>query len=344
MTIISAGGAVTGAGEVPFNPREYFNTVLYTGNGSTQTITGVGFQPDWTWVKGRSVAQGNSSYDVLRGYDFKVLSSDSNSAQVTETGGVSAVASDGFSLNGNNTIIGGSNSNGQTYVAWNWKANGAGVSNTAGTISSTVSANTDAGFSIITYTGTEVNATVGHGLGVAPKMVIVKRRNTTGSWGIYHSNLTSAAYFVRFNSTNAEAEAPEVWNSTAPTSSVFSIGTDSALNFSGSTYVAYCFAEVEGFSKFGSYTGNGSATGPSVTTGFQPTFLMIKRTDSTGDWIIYDSARDATNPRTAFLEWNTSDAEESGLDVDFNSTSFQMKSSSATVNASGGTYIYMCIA
>jgi len=177
-------------------------------------------------------------------------------------------------------------------------------------------------------------------------MIIVKNRDAADAWQVYHAANTAAPEtdYLVLNTTAATADNANRWNDTLPTSTVFSIGDGVEVNTNTEDYVAYVFAQIAGYSAFGSYTGNGSATGPSVTTDFEPTFLMIKRTDSTGDWIIHDSARDASNPRTAFLEPNTADVEGSGLDVDFNSTSFQIKSSSATVNASGGTYIYMCIA
>jgi hypothetical protein len=339
MSIISAGGAVTGAGEVPFDPRDYFNTVLYTGTGSARSVTGVGFRPDFVWLKGRSTGYSNSLADVIRGAPNR-LKTNSTDAEAADMG-LTSFDSDGFSFNGAPN-----NNSGATFVGWNWKANGAGVSNTDGTITSTVSVNTTSGFSIVTYTGTGSAATVGHGLGVAPAMIIVKNRDAADAWQVYHAANTAAPEtdYLVLNTTAATADNANRWNDTLPTSTVFSIGDGVEVNTNTEDYVAYVFAQIAGYSAFGSYTGNGSATGPSVTTDFEPTFLMIKRTDSTGDWIIHDSARDASNPRTAFLEPNTADVEGSGLDVDFNSTSFQIKSSSATVNASGGTYIYMCIA
>lgn len=344
MSVIS-GSSVTGADvPTPIDPRDYFFTKTYTGNGSTLAVTGVGFQPDLVWIKDRQASESHVWFDRLRNDAAGTtsrISSDSTGAELTGAifAGVSSFDADGFTL-GSNVLA---NRSGRNFVAWNWKANGAGVSNTDGTINSTVSASTDSGFSIVTFNipASGTSDTIGHGLGVAPSMVILKPLTASTSWGVYHSGLTSAAYYLRLQTTNGEASSNSYWNSTAPTSSVFTIGS----TWYGTTNaVAYCFAEIAGFSKFGSYTGNGSATGPSVTTDFEPTWLMIKRTDSTGDWIVHDSARDASNPRTEYLEPNTTDAEATGNDVDFNSTSFQIKSTSATVNANGGTYIYMCIA
>jgi hypothetical protein len=349
MSIISAGGAVTGAdGPTPFDPRDYFFTKTYTGNNTANAISGVGFQPDMLWIKRRDAAQtfSNGVFDAVRGRAASLITNITTAEQTsTSTNDLVSFDSDGFTLGPSNNVS--VNDNAGTYVAWNWKANGSGVSNTDGTISSTVSVSTTSGFSIVTYTGNgSAGATVGHGLGVAPSMVIVKERQNANAWCVYHSSI-GATKFLRLNGTDAEETQTDIWNDTEPSSSapyVFTVGDAPATNRNANNLVAYCFAEIADFSKIGSYTGNGSATGPSVTTDFEPTWLMIKRTDSTGDWIIHDSARDASNPRTAFLEPNTADAEGSGLDVDFNSTGFQIKSTSATVNASGGTYIYMCIA
>jgi hypothetical protein len=357
LTAMLQAAAGAGGG---INPREYFNTVPYTGNSSNpRGITGVGFQPDFLWIKGRNANRNHMLVDAVRGYGTSAMntlgtetqnveqSDASNAGQNVHYGNIQSLNSDGFTVsqgtggNANNT-----NANTNTYVAWNWKANGAGVSNTDGTISSTVSVSTDSGFSIVTYTGNgTAGATVGHGLGVTPAMVIIKSRSLTGStpsanWVVWHQSISAAIQTSTTIVLNSYTGA--IYLNFDFGSSSYSI--DAQINGLTQTYVAYCFAEVEGFSKFGSYTGNGSATGPSVTTDFEPTWLMIKRTDSTGDWIILDSARDATNPRDTFLEPNTSDGDATGNDVDFNATGFQLKSTSASINASGGTYIYACFA
>jgi hypothetical protein len=335
IAMLSAAAGVAGG----INPRGHFNTVLYTGNGGNLSVTGVGFQPDFNWIKCRSNGSTNHLLeDVLRGAKNSLIS---NGTGAELSRGISSFDSDGFSFNDNGA--GDGNVSGNTYVAWNWKANGAGSSNTDGTITSTVSANTTGGISIMTWSGTDVNGTIGHGLGVAPGLVIVKNRNDVGRWRVWHKTF-NGDQFLYLDGTEAVGTQATLWNSTVPSATVISAGTSGDINWSGRTYVGYCFAEVEGFSKFGSYTGNGSATGPSVTTDFQPTWLMIKRTDTTGDWILLDSARDATNPRDKYLVLNTFDAEATGNDVDFNSTGFQLKSTSASVNASGGTYIYACFA
>ena len=320
---------------------KFFNTVTYTGTGSSLGVTGVGFQPDWVWVKGRSGATDHGLYDAVRGVQ-KQLESNTTTAETTETTGITAFGSDGFTTGALAQL----NTSSATYVAWNWKANGSGSSNTAGSITSTVSASTTSGFSIVTYTGTGANATVGHGLGVAPKFIITKKRSSTSNWATNdpsQSNPWSGALLL--NSTNAFASSSAVWNDTAPTTTVFSIGTADAINISSETYVAYCFAPVAGYSAFGSYTGNGSADGPFVYTGFRPAYLMFKRTDSTSGWTIYDASRDPYNYARNRLYANNSDAEGSGANyTDLLSNGFKVRDTDIWGNANGGTYIYMAFA
>ena len=274
------------------SPQDYFNTVLYTGNGGTQTVSGVGFEPDFTWVKQRGGATSHWLNDAVRGAGLS-LASDTAEEEKSYAAYFTAFNNDGFALAGG---TGGFNATSGTYAAWNWKAsNATAVSNTAGTITSQVSANPTAGFSIVSYTGTGVNATVGHGLGVAPKMVIVKSRSVADAWAVYHGSLGATKYLL-LNSTASADTASTLWNNTAPTSSVFSISTSGAVNTSSATYIAYCFHDVEGYSKFGSYTGNGSADGPFVYTGFRPAWLLIKNT-TTADyyWCLLDNKRSPYN-------------------------------------------------
>jgi hypothetical protein len=322
--------------------NDYFNVVLYTGTSpSTNSVTGVNFQPDLVWVKSRtSGTRWHENYDVLR--PNKKLSSNATDAEYTEN---MTFNSDGFTTSGGV----GPNESGNSYVGWAWKANGAGSSNTAGTITSTVSANTTSGFSIVTYTGTGANATVGHGLGVAPKLVFVKRRNSTSDWSVYFNidGLGAGVRYLFLNQTGGSVFDTTYWNSTAATSTVFSLGTSSNPNASGGTYVAYCFAEIAGYSKFGSYTGNGSSDGVFVYTGFRPSFILTKRTDSANYWMILDDERRTYNPAFNGLYPNLSDAEGNfgnSTGIDFLSNGFKLRDSVASVNASGGTYIYMAIA
>jgi hypothetical protein len=317
----------------------YFNTKLYTGNGSTQSINGIGFQPDWVWIKERNNVADHKLYDAVRGAT-KVLESSNTGAEGTDVNGLTAFDSDGFSLGSS----GSNNGSGDTYASWNWKAGGTASSNTDGSITSTVSANTTSGFSIVSYTGTGANATVGHGLGVAPAMIITKDRDSGGSgyWGVYHQSLgNTKALFL--NVTNAAGTNIAYWNNTSPTTSVFSLGDGSTSNVSSENHIAYCFAEKKGFSKFGSYTGNGSTgDGTFVYTGFKPAWLMIKRTDTGDNWPIEDNKRNPSNLNRNFLLADTNGAEGTVDLRDFLSNGFKIRGSAQ--NNSGGTFIYMAFA
>ena len=321
--------------------RTVMAATLYTGTGATQTINnsanGVSFQPDLVWVKGRSGATDHAWYDAVRGVQLQ-LESNNTAAETTETTGLTAFGSTGFTIG----ALAQMNTSSATYVAWQWNAGGSTVTNTSGSISAQVRANTTAGFSVVTYTGTGANATVGHGLGVAPSMIILKSRVSATNWVVYHANLTSAAYVIQFNLTNAQSSSPTIFNSTAPTSSVFSIGTSSASN--DTSMVAYCFAAVAGYSAFGSYTGNGSTDGPFVYLGFRPRFCLIKRFDSTGNWFIWDSSRNTSNTVNNQLYPDSSSQEQVQDGIDFLSNGFKIRFSSgfADRNANGGTYIYAC--
>ena len=320
-------------------PTDYFNTKLYTGNGSTQTISGVGFQPDWTWIKNRNSATEHSIFDAVRGATYR-LASNNGDAQSAQAAELTAFGSDGFTT-GN---AGGTNGSGNGIVSWNWKANGQGSANTDGSINTTyTSANTTAGFSISLFTGTGSNATVGHGLGVAPEWVIVKGVNNTGSWTSYHKSLGATKY-MHLSETDAAATASSVWNSTAPTSSVFSVGAG-VQSGSGNTYIAYCFAPIKGFSAMGSYTGNGNADGTFVYTGFKPAFVLVKET-GTGNWIIKDNKRPIYNQNDTYLFANTSDAESSAstLGMDLLSNGFKHRGTAGDMNGSGTEIIYMAFA
>jgi hypothetical protein len=326
-------------------PKKHFDVVTYLGNGGAKAITGLGFQPDLVWPKDRGVALNHRLVDSVRG-TTKVLSSNTTDAERTipdANDTFTSFDSGGFTLGAGQ----GMNSNGDSYVAWLWKAGGAAVTNTTGTITSQVSANVAAGFSVLTYTGTGANATVAHGLGVAPKMMIVKQRSATGDWFVYHANSNAtpqnAALFL--NLTTAYTNNV-YWNNTAPTSSVFTTGVAGGLNASGVTQVAYCFAEVAGYSKIGSYTGNGSADGPMVWCGFRPRFVMYKRADSVSDWQMVDTARDPYNPQHLELNANLSGVEFDNTGVrpfDLVANGFKIRGTNGGANASGGTYIFYAI-
>jgi len=325
-------------------PSDYFNTVLYTGNGGTQSITGVGFQPDWVWIKSRTEGYGHSLFDAVRGVT-KAIASEGTGAEYTFSTGLTAFGSDGFTL-GSGTVV---NNNSQNHASWNWKAGGSASSNTDGSITSTVSANTTAGFSIVSYTGTGSNATVGHGLGVAPKMIICKGRSFSSSahWLTYHEAMGNTSA-MKLNLTSAKETTHYYWNNTSPTSSTFSLGAGTEANTSSSTFIAYCFAEKKGYSKFGSYTGNGNADGTFVYTGFKPAFVLIKSTSNAVNWQMQDNKTAPHNLMVNKLFANTSAAQDTGSEntMDFYSNGFKPRGtgSSENINGNGYSYIYMAFA
>jgi hypothetical protein len=329
------------------NGAGYMAATLYTGNGTSQTIantaSSASFQPDLIWTKSRGSAGNHSWVDSVRGTSLQ-LSSSQTAAEVTDATEITAITSTGFSVGASSGAGYSTNASTVTYVGWQWKAGGTSASNTNGSITSTVSAGATQGFSVVTYTGTGANATVGHGLGVAPSMYIVKSRSLGTNWPTYHIGLTSASYRLFLDLTNAQG-ADVAWNNTAPTSTVFSIGpTGYSVNNSGATYVAYCFAAVKGFSAFGSYTGNGSADGPFVYTGFRPRWLLLKNTGGVASWYCLDSSRNTYNVEDAVLVPNTSAAEVSITSVDFLSNGFKLRTTTTDINGSGTTYIYACFA
>jgi hypothetical protein len=321
-------------------PGLHFNTKLYTGNGADATAyTGVGFQPDWTWIKKRNGTNYHVLTDAVRGATKQIYSNDT-SAEQTVASGLQSFNADGFTL-GTNADTNGS---GGTYASWNWKASGSTASNTDGSITSTVSANTTAGFSIVSYTANATaGATVGHGLGAVPKMIIVKSRTSVDSWIVYHAGNTSAPEtdYLSLNTSDATAD-DAIWNDTAPTSSVFSLGTNAPVNGSGKDLIAYCFAEKKGFSKFGTYTGNGSTDGPFVYTGFKPAFVIIKKYSDTANWMMYDNKREGYNVDNDHLKPNTNEAEGTSDDLDLLSNGFKLRTSGSGENS--GNFIYMAIA
>ena len=325
---------------ISFQPSDYFNTKLYTGNGSTQSISSVGFQPDWLWIKNRDGTNNHILQDAVRGAT-KSLESDGDGAETTSSTRVTSFDSDGFSIGSAGT----NNTNTNNYVSWNWKANGSGSANTDGSISSTVSANTTSGFSIVTYTGTGSAGTVGHGLNSAPSVIIQKKTSASATWLVKHPGIGTNGY-IRLDATNTSATDSAIWNSTDPTSTVFSIGTDATINGSGATSVAYCFAEKQGFSKFGSYTGNGNNDGTFVYTGFAPAFLLFKNASVATSWVMHDTKRDTFNVSGKGLFPNETSAESStaGRELDILSNGFKIRNPNGEKNTLGNTYIYMAFA
>ena len=325
-------------------PSEHFNTVLYTGNATARSIAGLDFQPDLTWIKARSATYQHTLVDSIRGTGNWL---ESNATAAEQTGGApDAFNSDGFDL----TTWGQVNGSGQTYAAWNWKAGGAGVSNTNGTITSSVSANPSAGFSIVSYTGTGANgATVGHGLSVAPELIINKKRNASQSWYVWHEALASTSHGLSLDTTAAQgAFSYGTWGTKTSTIMTASQGANGLtnVNATGDTYISYAFHSVDGYSKVGSYTGNSSTDGTFVHCGFRPAYVMIKRTANTGHWFIWDEARNQYNVMDKTLKANDSSAE--GTDpayyLDFTSNGFKLRTTFSAVNYTGENYIYLAFA
>ena len=318
----------------PALPDSFANK-LYTGTGSPQSISGLGFSPSLVWLKSRDQVNKNVWTDYVRGANKQIFS-DSTDAQSTSTDRITSFDSDGFTLNSGGSFNR-TNNSGTNYVAWNWKANSVPTINTDGTIQSVVSANQAAGFSIVQYTGTgSAGPSIGHGLSSAPTFIIAKTLDTVAKWRVFQSSLGGTKY-LNFSDTDAAGTSSNIWNDFTPTATVFQVGSDLSPS---SSVIAYCFNDVAGFSKMGSYTGNGSATGPTVTTGFQPNWIMIKRSDSSGtNWNIMDSARGNSD----YLLAANTDAAEVTNETPLNTTAtgFEITESSDYINASGGTYIYM---
>jgi hypothetical protein len=321
-------------------PSEYFNTKLYTGNGSTQSITGVGFQPDMVWTKIRNGAYDHNIFDVIRGVTKDIRPNTTN-AEGTQSGGLTSFDSDGYSLGSWVPV----NESSSTYVSWNWLANGAGVSNTDGSITSTVSANDTAGFSIVKYTGTGSAGNVGHGLSTAPK-VLINKALSSQDWFVGHSSI-GFTKFLKLNETNAESTNSGIWNNIAPTTDHFTINSANGnTNSTGVEYITYCFSEVKGFSKFGSYTGNGNADGTFVYTGFKPAFILIKSV-STTNWNMFDNKRSVYNVADETLWSNTADSEATvgtSYGIDILSNGFKPRTVSSQVNFNSTQMIYMAFA
>jgi len=328
--------------------NKYMDATLWTGDDSAQTITNAGaFKPDLVWWKNRNSTRNHLVFDSIRGAG-NYIQTNSTAAEATDAQMLTSFNSNGFT---HGTSANGS-ANAETYVGWQWQAGqGSTSSNTNGSITSTVSVNASAGFSIVTYTGTGANATVGHGLGVAPKMVIVKNRNAaTEDWRVYHVSI-GATNYLNLNGTIASSAASTVWNNTTPTSTVFSIGTNASVSGNTQNIVAYCWAEIAGFSKFGSYTGNGSTDGTFIYLGFRPKFVMIKRYDAGAEsWTILDTSVNTYNLTYLQLFPNSTNAEVNGsgrspsVQFDYLSNGFKLRGANGEVNGSGWSYIYAAFA
>jgi hypothetical protein len=329
------------------------DATLWTGDGtSTRTITNAsGFKPDLVWFKTRSttsIPYYHHLADSVRGATKSIYSNVTNAEENNAINGyLSSINSNGFSVINGSSSDGAVNANGTAYVAWQWQAGqGTTSTNTSGTISATVSVNASAGFSVVTYTGNgSAGATLGHGLGVAPSLIFIKSLSATGYWIVY-SSVNGATKYLTLNTTDAVLTNAGPFNNTAPTSSVFSVGNSADVNSNGTTYVAYCWTPIEGYSAFGSYTGNGNADGTFVHTGFSPKFVMVKRTDSGNNWFIVDAKRNAHNLTNNQLQPNASSAESSNFDfnVDIVANGFKLRTAYDASNASGGKFIYAAFA
>ena len=321
---------------------DYFTPKTLTSNaGSNMVVTGVGFQPDMVWLKSRDQALAWKQYDAVRGIQKRVRS-DTNSAEATISGGLLSYDTDGFT-HGTDTDINNTSTN---PMSWNWKA-GTTSGLSGGTITpSSYSINATSGIGIYKYTNNTVaGATIAHGLNSAPKMVIIKLTSHTGNWITGHAGMDSTFdYYLKLNENFAKANTDSMFNDTAPSSTLITLGNNSETNYSISSgsysYIMYAFSEVAGYSKFGSYRGNGNADGTFVYTGFRPAFVIQKRIDTTGNWVITDTGRSPDNESHETLYPNLTNA-EAGMGKDLLSNGFKCKTSDATINASGGTYIYM---
>ena len=328
----------------------HFNTLLYTGNGSTQSITGVGFKPDLLWIKCRGAAENHTLVDSVKGDSssnsgYWYIQSNTNGQSQEHTGNtlVDAITSDGFNLGNNDQV-----NVAQPFVSWNWKADGtAGSANTEGTLTSTVAVNTTAGFSICKYTGVTGAQTFGHGLGVVPKMVMIKNLDSTGGsaehWRVYHKSITASSY-LRLNENAAKIDDTGPFSGTTPTDTLVYVGGDDGTTKNGEEHIAYCFAEVKGYSKFGTYEGTGNADGAFVYTGFRPAFVMMKCIDSAGtDWNIWDNRRPGYNPNY-YLPPNKNLAEVTAHELDLLSNGFKARANNNDQNKAANTYIYAAFA
>ena len=344
------------------DPKNHFNTITYAGNAANRTLTGVGFQPDFTWIKSRGNETNGSDhflFDVVRGVNaFKGLFSNGPSIEgETEAGSaqenfgdISAFTSDGYSVVRSTADSShqyeGVNNNSETYVAWNWKAGNANTafSESGNNPAGTHRANVAAGFSIVSYVGTGAAGTVAHGLGVAPEWIIIKNRDVNDPWAVYYGDNTD---YLVLNTNAATADAATYFNDTAPSATVFTVNSAHNVNADGENYIAYCFRSIDGYSKLGSYTGNGNANGPFVYLGFAPAFLMVKSISLGQAWTMVDNVREPVNPRgelCLFADELTEEFDPANINFDFTSTGFKVRNTDNKINNNGATYTYMAFA
>jgi len=332
------------------NPGEYFNTKLYTGNGQAgHAITGVGFQPDWIWIKDRAATNWHSVRDSVRGTSRQLFT---NEVRGEETAAyVTAFGSDGFTLGTGNTDV---NANNSTYASWNWKAGTSFTNDASGTsignTDSTGSFNNTAGFSIVSYNGvgSSLDIEIKHGLNTVPAVIITKNLDDANHWAVFHHKNTSAPEtdFLKLSNDTATTDDGDIWNDVAPTNAIFTAGDHSSSNRAGDAFVAYCFSEKQGYSKFGSYTGNNLADGPFIATGFQPAWVMVKKYTGSNHWIIWDNKRSSINGANIInkkLYANLTHAENGADDVSFLSNGFKLHTNTGDWNEAE-SYVYLAFA
>jgi len=332
---------------ISFQPSDYFSTKLYTGTGSSNAITGVGFQPDFTWIKNRDASDFHVMTDNVRGAT-KYIQSNSTAQEVTDTESLKSFDSDGFTVGTTAQV----NTNTEDFVSWNWKAGTtSGIVGSPSITPSAYSINATAGFSIILYAGSGVaGATIPHGLPSTPTCVLTKKRDVgveAWQWGHdwMNSGTTPWNYDIQLNGGGPDFASLGYWNNTAPSSTLVSFGTGSGSNQTSSLYVAYCFTDIKGYSKFGNYTGNGNADGAFTYTGFRPAFLMVGRTDGIGgDEYLWDTKRNPYNVINLTLAANSTMADYTANEVDILSNGFKIRSTNGEINASGGNFIYLAFA
>ena len=328
------------ANYISFQPTDFINTVLYTGNGSTQAITGVGFEPDITWIKSRSYAHDQRLFDSVRGAT-KIIYPNGNWNEGTVSG-LTAFDSDGFTLGSNAA----ENMDTQTFVAWNWKmGTTTGIGGSPSITPSGYSFNQTSGVSAVTYTGNQTDGdSIPHGLGKIPTMLIVKQLGGASNWMMYHVGMGGPSKYIELNTTGASGGSFEIWNNTIPTTTVWESDNDTNVNGSGQTYVCYAFTDIPGFSSFGSYIGNNSTDGPFIYTGFRPAVVMRKKFSGSNDWYITDNKRLGRNPDNAYLFPNTTQTESDIERIDFYSNGFKLRTTDSGQNGDGDSYIYMAFA
>ena len=324
---------------ITFQPKDYFNNKLYTGDGNaTNAITGVGFQPDWVWIKNRGTTARHVLFDAVRGSQKALFSHLTDAEQSTnQYGTLNSFDSDGFTVADGSSSGERTNNSSENYVSWNWKAGGSGSSNTDGVISATVSADASRGFSIIKYTGSGSASTVGHGLGAAPDITIRKKINATGDWFVHTTLIDGSFDFLKLNTSDTKSDS----SLTGFTSTTVGVDNDTSQE------IIYAFKSIKGFSKFGRFTGTGSSNGPFIYTGFKPAFIITRRASgATGDWQLYDNKRTPFNVADTILfpNGNTADSQASGYSMDILSNGFKIRTDNSNKNNSGSGYIYLAFA